>query len=76
MNGDGSTAVEMPRVHLGRRKKGVRRTKTVSFTLPPFYVRLLDSLVEAGLFDNRSEAIRFAILLLLQLHRATMVGYR
>ena len=41
---------------------------------------MLNRLVEMGLFENRSEAVRFAILLLLQFHRAavagTVVGYR
>jgi len=68
------------RARLPRRKGGGRRTRPVSFTLPPVYVEMLNRLVEMGLFENRSEAVRFAILLLLQFHRAavagTVVGYR
>ncbi|MEM1690734.1 MAG: type II toxin-antitoxin system ParD family antitoxin [Thermofilaceae archaeon] len=83
VNGNGRTAVGTigaMRVRLPRRRKGGRKTRPVSFTLPPVYVEMLNRLVEAGLFENRSEAVRFAILLLLQFHRAavagTVVGYR
>ncbi|MEM1929913.1 MAG: type II toxin-antitoxin system ParD family antitoxin [Thermofilaceae archaeon] len=85
VNRGGPTAVvtegrEELRARLPRRRGGGRRTRPVTVTLPFVYVQMLDRLVEVGLFENRSEAVRFAILLLLQFHRATVagtvVGYR
>ena len=40
--------------------------KIVSLHIPPRLLEQLDALVEKGLFKNRSEAVRYAILLLLR----------
>jgi len=58
------------------------RTYIVSFHIPRALLDALDRLVEAGVFNNRSEAIRTALYRLLMEHndvaerRHLMIGYR
>ena len=58
------------------------RTYIVSFHIPRALLDALDRLVEAGVFNNRSEAIRTALYKLLMEHnefaerRHLMIGYR
>ena len=58
------------------------RTQIVSFHVPKALLEALDRLVEAGVFNNRSEAIRFALYRLLldqqrlEERRLMEVGYR
>jgi len=64
-------------------KKGTK-TVIVSFHVPKVVLEALDRLVEAGLFNNRSEAIRMALFNLLRemwrehpdLRSKLEVGYR
>ncbi|RLE88678.1 MAG: CopG family transcriptional regulator [Thermoprotei archaeon] len=46
------------------------KTQIVSFHIPRVLLHALDRLVEAGVFNNRSEAIRFALYRLLMDHNA------
>jgi len=58
------------------------RTQIVSFHVPKALLEALDRLVEIGVFNNRSEAIRTALFNLLREHRDVIekrqltVGYR
>ena len=59
------------------------RTIIVSFHIPPNLLKAVDELVEKGVFNNRSEAFRTAIVLMLRdfskLQHMTpqpQVGYR
>jgi Arc/MetJ-type ribon-helix-helix transcriptional regulator len=63
----------------------VDKEKIVSFHIPEHMLEALDKLVEMGLFNNRSEAIRTALFLLLSNHiphylewveQQKRVGYR
>jgi len=45
------------------------QTVIVSFKAPLELVEKLDSLVEAGVFRNRSEALRYALVLLVTRYR-------
>jgi Arc/MetJ-type ribon-helix-helix transcriptional regulator len=72
----------------GVSKKSVRdppvdsRTHIVSFHIPRALLDALDQLVEMGVFNNRSEAIRTALFNLLREHRdlaerrQMILGYR
>jgi Arc/MetJ-type ribon-helix-helix transcriptional regulator len=63
-------AIENPRTHI------------VSFHIPRALLDALDQLVEMGVFNNRSEAIRTALFNLLREHRdlaerrQMILGYR
>jgi len=72
---------------MARRTKGTEarsepRTQIVSFHIPKALLEALDRLVEAGIFNNRSEAIRTALFNLLREHRELLerrqlaLGYR
>jgi Arc/MetJ-type ribon-helix-helix transcriptional regulator len=61
------------------------KEKIISFHVPEYMLEALDKLVEMGLFNNRSDAIRTAIFLMLSNHiphylewveRQKQVGYR
>ena len=58
------------------------RTHIVSFHIPRALLDALDQLVEMGVFNNRSEAIRTALFNLLREHRdlaerrQMILGYR
>ena len=43
----------------------MRRLAIISVKIPDSYVKILDELVEKGIFKNRSEAIREALRLLI-----------
>jgi len=51
------------------------RTQIVSFHIPRALLDALDRLVEMGVFNNRSEAIRFALYKLVT-ERGTFLGRR
>jgi len=51
------------RMHVGG------RTQIVSFHIPKNILRALDRLVEMGVFNNRSEAIRLALYKLIEEYR-------
>ena len=67
------------RKRLMQEKRG--ETTIVSFHIPPKLLRSVDELVEKGVFNSRSEALRIAVVLLLRdLNRLGReqpeVGYR
>ena len=66
-----------------RRTDKAPKTHIVSFHIPRALLEALDQLVEMGVFNNRSEAIRTALFNLLREHRDfleqrrhLMLGYR
>jgi len=91
--GSPSTLFKPPPLAGSMPKRGVRRsgddppseeprTYIVSFHIPKALLDALDRLVEMGVFNNRSEAIRTALFNLLREHRDVlerrqmMLGYR
>lgn len=79
----------MPNLHLMPlkfpwKRTSETRTKIVSFHIPTNLLEALDTLVERGIFRNRSEAIRYALYRLISEHSTRggrvrdllVVGYR
>lgn len=50
--------------------------RLTSLFLDEHYIRALDELIKAGFYPNRSEAIRFAVRDLLNLHFGSGWGYK
>jgi len=58
--------VQKSRKQVRRSVEEHRSTVIVSFHIPPNLLRAVDELVEKGVFNNRSEAFRTAIVLMLR----------